>query len=43
VQDGLYESLITAELDAALRKLGARDVGRGLVDDADVPHVLARH
>lgn len=43
VQDGLYESLITAELDAALRKLEARDVGRGPVDDADLPHVLARH
>ncbi len=43
MQDGLYESLITQELDAELQKLGPTGVSRGAIDAADQPHVLARH
>jgi len=43
VQDGLYESLITAELDAALSDLEGHQISKSLVDAADQPHVLARH
>lgn len=43
MQDGLYESLITGELDAALRRLGDYAIDRREVDAADQPHVLARH
>jgi superfamily II DNA or RNA helicase/HKD family nuclease len=43
VHDGLYEALITGQLDSALGGLAGKDVSRGLVDEADQPHVLARH
>lgn len=43
MQDGLYESLITGELDAALRHLSDHTAERREVDAADQPHVLARH
>lgn len=43
MHDGLYESLITAGLAAALGDLDGRQIGRTPIDAADQPHVLARH
>lgn len=41
--EGLYESLITTELEARLAADGLHLVGRGLVDEGDEPEILARH
>jgi len=41
--EGLYESLITKELESRLAADGLRLVGRGAVDEADEPEILARH
>ena len=41
--EGLYERLITRELDERLAALDGQVVERGRVDDADAPEVLARH
>lgn len=43
MQDGLYESLITSELEGALQRLSEAEVTRREIDAADQPHVLARH
>ena len=43
MQEGLYESLMTERLTAALALVSGVDVQTSLVDDADAPHVLARH
>lgn len=41
--EGLYESLITKELEARLAADGLHLVGRGPVDEGDEPEILARH
>ena len=41
--EGLYESLVTHDLDRALKDLSDLTADRHTVDDADLPHVLARH
>lgn len=41
--EGLYESLITHELESRLAADGLQLVGRGSVDEADEPEILARH
>ena len=41
--EGLYESLITQELEARLAAGGLHLANRGQVDEADEPEVLARH
>ncbi|EGD40917.1 putative helicase [Nocardioidaceae bacterium Broad-1] len=41
--DGLYELLVTNDLHDQLRRVADRDVETGHVDQADQPHVLARH
>jgi superfamily II DNA or RNA helicase/HKD family nuclease len=43
VREGLYESLLTQQLSAALESLGHLDVERRVVDDGEAAHVLARH
>ena len=40
---GLHESLITEQLETILQLEESRDVDRAKVDEADQPHVLARH
>lgn len=41
--EGIYESLITRELESRLSSEPDRVVSRGDIDDADLPEVLARH
>jgi hypothetical protein len=43
MQEGLYESLVTEELAAALEQLDGLSTALGDIDPADQPHVLARH
>ena len=40
---GLYESLLTSGLSASLDELNDLEVGIHKVDEAELPHVLARH
>ena len=40
---GLHESLITEGLNAALELEESREIDLAKVDEADQPHVLARH
>lgn len=40
---GLYELLVTERLGGALAAVPAASINTGAVDDADAPHVLARH
>jgi superfamily II DNA or RNA helicase len=41
--EGLYESLVTTELEQRLASLIALEASTAAVDEADQPHVLARH
>ena len=41
--EGLYESLITSELEGRLEASGLRLVGRSAIDEGDEPEVFARH
>jgi superfamily II DNA or RNA helicase/HKD family nuclease len=41
--EGLYERLITRDLEVRLAATEGRIIHRGFVDDADAPGVLARH
>jgi superfamily II DNA or RNA helicase len=41
--EGLHESLLTDTLDARLRAADELEIATSGVDDADQPHVLARH
>lgn len=43
MQEGLYESLLTQHLTAALARLADVEVETSRVDDADAPQVLSRH
>ena len=43
MEDGLYESLVTASLRAELDRLQGRHVLTAAIDLEDQPHVLARH
>jgi len=41
--NGLYESVLTDELNARLGREVTREIDLGKVDEADQPHVLVRH
>jgi superfamily II DNA or RNA helicase/HKD family nuclease len=43
VEVGLYESLLTQSLLASLARLQGLESNSGKLDEAEVPHVLARH
>ena len=43
MQDGLYESLVTRRLSAAIASLESVEIETANVDDVDAPHVLTRH
>ncbi|HEX5087128.1 MAG TPA: DUF3427 domain-containing protein [Nocardioides sp.] len=43
MDSGLYESLLTSDLRRGLERLGSAQIDAARVDDADEPHVLARH
>lgn len=43
LHEGIYESIVTQDLNSTLQRLPALTPDVRLVDDADLPHVLARH